>query len=165
MVQQVTSNRKMKGSGMIKEEFGTSKGDLFIDELIRNGFNATRAALVVFDLKGETEEARYQTAASIGHTYLNKVEIQEKIKARMANKELSPEWLMTQLKRHAENEDTPTHSMQAIDRLAHVMSIELKPKENTKQASAPVQISLNLPQAPQGQALSAPKVVDADIIG
>jgi len=148
----------------VKDELNITKGDLFIDELIRNGFNSTRAALAVFDLKGATEEARYQTAASIGHEYLNKPAIQAKIKERMANKEISPEWLMGQLKRHAENEETPTHSMQAIDRLAHVMDIELKPKETAKSVSAPVQILLNLPAAPAGQAIPAAKVVDAEVI-
>lgn len=149
----------------IKADLNLTKGDLFIDELIRNGFNATRAALAVFDLGSETEEQRYQSAASIGHIYLNKIEIQAKLKERMANKEISPEWLMGQLKRHAENVDTPTHSMQAIDRLGHVMGIELKEKETVKAVSAPTQIVLNLPTAPAGQAIPAAKVVDVDVIG
>ena len=148
----------------IKDELNITKGDRFVDELIRNGFNGTRAALAVFDLKGETEAARNNTAATIASEYLRKPKIQEKLKQRMEKKEISPEWLLTQLKRHAENEETPSHSMQAIDRLAHYMAIELKPKESAKSVSAPTQIVLNLPPAPQGQAIPAAKVIDVDII-
>lgn len=143
-----------------KDDLGVTKGDIFVDAYIANGFNGTQAALIAFDVKDDDENV----AASIAYDYLQKTVIQEKLQARLQRNDLSREWILSMYKQHAENMESPTFSMQALDRLAHVMGIEVKPREAQKAVAVPTQIVLNLPEAPKGQQIPQSAPIDAEVV-
>ena len=101
----------------------TNKGDLFVDAYIANKFNGTKAALEVFDIKSKKEPEN--VAAAIAYEYLRKPHISSKIKARLEEADRGQEFVLKHLKRIAEDIDNPTHSIQALDRLAHFLGLEI----------------------------------------
>lgn len=101
----------------------SNKADLFVDAYIANRFNGTKAAMEVFDIRSKKDPEN--TAAAIAYEYLRKPQISAKIKARLEDAEMGQEFVLKHLKRIAEDIDHPSHSMQALDRIAHFLGIEI----------------------------------------
>lgn len=102
-----------------------SKEDLFVDAYIANKFNGTQAALVAFNIRSKKNPRN--VAAAIAYEYLRKPHISSKIKARLEDADMGQEFVLKHLKRIAEDIDHPSHSMQALDRLAHFLGVEIHP--------------------------------------
>jgi len=100
-----------------------NKGNLFVDAYIANRFNGTKAALEVFDI--EFGKNRENTAACIAYEYLRKPQISAKIKAKLEDADMGQEFVLKHLKHIAEDTEHPTHSMQALDRIAHFLKIDI----------------------------------------
>lgn len=139
-----------------------TKADLFVDAFIRHRFNATQAALEVFDLSGDDEQ-RKRTAGSIGHEYLMKPETQKKLAARMARADISVEYVISKLKSKLEATDNDDVFMRALDRLAHFVGAEIKERSTdvSRGRNAHLSLYMGLPK----EAREPQKVIDADIVG
>ena len=100
-----------------------NKGDLFIDAYIANSFNGTKAALEVFDIKSKNDPKNI--AAAIAYEYLRKPHISSKIRAKLEDADMGQDFVLKHLKRIAEDNNHPSHSIQALDRLAHFLGINI----------------------------------------
>ncbi len=65
------------------------------------------------------------TLASVAYENLRKPHISSMIKARLEEVDMGQDFVLKHLKRIAEDKDHPTHSMQALDRLAHFLEIDI----------------------------------------
>lgn len=129
-----------------------NREDLFVDAYIRNRFNGTQAALETFDLGSNGGQQISNTASALASEYLRKPKVQEKLRARMQQLNMSPEWVMERYKQVAAGKPNQ-YTLPALDRLAHIMGIEVRPVENGNAlAQSQVQIILGLPidSPPQG---------------
>jgi hypothetical protein len=104
-----------------------TKVDLFVDAFIRCRFNATQAALNVFDLGGD-EKQRNRTAGSVGHEYLMKPETQKKLAERMARQDISVEYVLQRMKEREKTAESEDVAVRLLDRMAHFVGAEIKEK-------------------------------------
>lgn len=125
--------RKKKQSALaVKDEekeianIRPTKADLFVDAFIRHRFNASAAALEVFDITSDDEAKKKATAGSIGHEYLNKPQVQEKLRERMSRQDVSVEWVISRLKAMGEKTDNDDVGLRVLDRLAHFVGAPIK---------------------------------------
>lgn len=102
-----------------------TKADLFVDAYIRNRFNGTAAALEVFDVEGD-EAARKNCAGSIAYEYLQKLDVQQKLRDRMSRTDISVEYVLRRLKELDTKTDNPDISLRVLDRLAHFVGAPIK---------------------------------------
>lgn len=123
------------------EVYRPTKADLFVDAFIRHRFNATQAALEVFDIKGD-EAQRKNTAGAMGSEYLYKPSVQLKLKDRMARQDISVEYVLSRLKNREETTENEDVALRILDRLAHFVGAEIK--ERSTDVSAGRNPSLNL---------------------
>jgi phage terminase small subunit len=65
------------------------------------------------------------TLASVSYENLRKPHISSEIRSRLEDADMGQAFVLKHLKRIAEDEEHPTHSMQALDRLAHFLEIEI----------------------------------------
>ena len=108
-----------------------TKEDLFIDEYIRCKFNGAEAARRVYNIgiRGGSTNPKASTARTIAAHVLARVSVQEKLRKKLKDADMGPEFVLKHLKRMAEDIDHPSHSMQAIDRLAHFLGVEIFPRK------------------------------------
>lgn len=141
------------------EIYRPTKADLFADAYIRNRFNATQAALEVFDIEGD-EKQRLKTAASVGYEYLRKPVVQDILTRRKKENDVSIEWVMGKLKDKLDECESDDTFFRALDRIAHFVGAEIK--ERSTDVSANRNPQLNLYMNLQNQLDKPAKVIDVD---
>lgn len=124
-----------------------SKADLFVDAYIRNRFNGTAAALEVFDIEGDDETKRRNTASSIAYTYLRKAEVDQKLRERMERADVSVEWVISKLKKLGDKSESDDTVLRVLDRLAHFVGAEIKERSTdvSKGRNAQLNLYMGLP--------------------
>lgn len=120
-----------------------TKADLFVEAFIRHRFNATQAALEVFNLEGD-EETRKATAGSVGYTYLRKDDVQTKLRERMARNDISVEYVLRRLKEIGEKTENDDVALRTLDRLAHFVGAPIKEASTDVSARRNSQLNLYL---------------------
>ena len=110
-------------ASLLKDAPRFSKADLFVDAYFAHKFNGTKAALEVFDIRSKNPHV---VAASIAYEYLRKPHIVQMIRERTEGVGLTHAWLIEGYKSIAEGQNSAL-GIAAIDRLAHIMGIEVKP--------------------------------------
>lgn len=138
-----------------------SKADLFVDAYIRNRFNGTAAALEVFDIEGDDETKRRNTASSIAWEYLRKPDVDRLLRERMERADVSVEWVISRLKKLGESAESDDTVLRVLDRLAHFVGAEIKERSTdvSRGRNAQLNLYMGLPhekQPPQ-------KIIDAEI--
>ncbi len=103
------------------------KEDLFISEYFRCGFNGAEAARRVYNIgaRGGRTDPKASTARTIATHVLARVSVQEKLRSRLKEADIGQDFVLGQLKCIAENTDNPRYSMQALDRLAHFLELDI----------------------------------------
>ena len=146
------------------DDLKLSKEDLFIDAWFANKFNGAKAARIAFDI-GSKGGKSDNTAGAIGAEYLRKPSVIAKIRRRMDTDTLSKEWVVKQLQRHAEGKASRV-SLGALDRLGHVLGLELTAPQGGGQLQAPsvnITFGLNSPVSSSSPALDSPDVIEAKV--
>lgn len=147
-----------------------TKAQLFAAAYIKHKFNATRAALEVFDIDQENPRAR-NVAGAVGWDYLRKPEVQDIIKERMSRADISPEWIVTELGKVLASSESPKDKLATLDRLAHIIGVQTKPEpqrdRHGPQLHPALQINLGIP-APEPKRskgeLSSGDIIEAKAI-
>lgn len=124
-----------------------TKADLFVDAFIRHRFNASAAALEAFDIEGDDKQ-RAVTAGSMGYEYLNKPQVQEKLRERLARTDVSVEWVIAKLKALGDRSESDDTVLRVLDRLAHFVGAEIKERSTdvSKGRNAHLSLYLGLPK-------------------
>jgi phage terminase small subunit len=65
------------------------------------------------------------TLASVAYENLRKPHISKEITSKIEEADMGQEFVLKHLKRIAEDFDHPSHSMQALDRIAHFLGINI----------------------------------------
>ncbi len=109
--------------------FKITKEDLFIDEYIRCKFNGAEAARRVYNIgaRGGSTDPESSTARTIAAQVLARLSVQQKLKKKLEDAEMGQEFLLKHLKRIAEDFEKPKYSLQALDRIAHILGVEVHP--------------------------------------
>lgn len=125
-----------------------NKGDLFVDAYIRHRFNGTAAALEVFDIEGDDETKRRNTASTIAYEYLRKPEVDQKLRERLARADVSVEWVIAKLKALGEKSESDDTVLRVLDRLAHFVGAEIKERSTdvSRGRNAQLNLYMGLPQ-------------------
>ena len=96
----------------------TPKQQKFVSSYLElgNGVAASRIA----GYKGNSN-----TLAVVASENIRKPNIKAAIKSKIKDADMGQDFVLKHLKRMAEDINHPTHSMQALDRLAHFLGIEI----------------------------------------
>lgn len=134
-----------------------NKEDLFVDAYFENDYNGTEAALTAFDIgsKGgsKSEAEKRATARSMAAEYLAKPSVQQKLKQRLYQDEISESWLMRMYKTKIENGENEQVVRDLMRDIARIHGIDIE-KETTPTQVNPqtqgVHVILNVPAPPDG---------------
>ena len=154
----------MANKALEEEGLRLSKEDLFIDAWFANKFNGAAAARIAFDIgsKGGKSDG---TAHAIATEYLRKPSVVAKIRKRMDTDVLSKEWVLKELQKQVGSRPSRVGIM-ALDRLAHVLGLELTAPQGGGQLQAPsvnITFGLNSPVSSSSPALDSPDVIEAKV--
>jgi hypothetical protein len=124
------------------------KYSIFVDAYIANRFNASEACREIMVLDNPNNYGY------IGSQLLKHPKTQTLLRERLKREDVSLEWLVSQLKKHAEGGASGV-ALGALDRIGHIMGVETKATQKSSSPSSAVQINFNVP------ALESHSVIEA----
>lgn len=144
------------------EKLKASKIDLFVDAWIDNKFNGAKAVRIAYDIGSKGGKAG-STASQMANELLKKPKVIRKIRERMDSGVIDKAWVIGQLKRHAEGKPSKV-SLGAVDRVAHVLGLELTAPQSAGQLGQPaVNITFGLASPSDAPQVEQSNPIDAEV--